>query len=68
VPQPGARIVGGKLQANIALPGLTIQYSTDAGKRWQRYDDDHQPEVAVGEVLIRAVSADGLRYSREERL
>ena len=68
VPQPGARIIGGKLQANIALPGLTIQYSTDAGKRWQRYDDDHQPEVAVGEVLIRAVSADGLRYSREERL
>ena len=68
VPQPGARIVAGKLQANIALPGLAIQYSTDGGKRWQPYDDHHRPGVTAGKVLIRAVSADGLRYSREENL
>ncbi|MFG1175020.1 beta-N-acetylhexosaminidase [Erwiniaceae bacterium CAU 1747] len=68
VPQPGARIIDGRLQANLALPGLTIEYSVDNGKSWQRYDERHQPQVKAGEVSIRAVSASGLRYSRVERL
>ncbi len=38
LPVPGARVAGGKLEANIALPGLGIEYSTDGGKQWQRYD------------------------------
>ncbi|MFA1239699.1 beta-N-acetylhexosaminidase [Serratia odorifera] len=65
LPVPGARIVNGKLEANIALPGLAIEYSTDGGKQWQRYDDSAKPAVA-GEVQIRAVSPDGKRFSRAE--
>jgi hexosaminidase len=65
LPVPGARIVGGQLEANISLPGLGIEYSTDGGKQWQRYDDKARPTVA-GEVQIRAISPDGKRFSRAE--
>lgn len=65
LPVPGARIVGGQLEANIALPGLGIEYSTDGGKQWQRYDDKARPNVS-GDVQIRAVSPDGKRFSRAE--
>ncbi|TQI79469.1 hexosaminidase [Serratia fonticola] len=65
LPVPGARIVGGQLEANIALPGLGIEYSTDGGKQWQRYDDKARPSVS-GDVQIRAVSPDGKRFSRAE--
>lgn len=65
LPVPGARIIGGKLEANIALPGLGIEYSTDGGKQWQRYDDKARPAV-TGDVQIRAISPDGKRFSRAE--
>jgi len=65
LPQPGARIVEGKLAANIALPGVAIEYSVDGGKTWQRYLDSAQPKV-TGEVLIRSASSDGKRFSRVE--
>ncbi len=65
LPVPGARIIGGKLEANISLPGLGIEYSTDGGKQWQRYDDKARPAVA-GDVQIRAISPDGKRFSRAE--
>ncbi|MEW5288073.1 beta-N-acetylhexosaminidase [Erwinia papayae] len=67
LPVPGGKIVDGKLEANIALPGLTIEYSLDAGKNWQRYDATAQPAVS-GEVMVRSVSPDGKRYSRAEKL
>ncbi|MEX0635018.1 chitobiase/beta-hexosaminidase C-terminal domain-containing protein [Serratia ureilytica] len=63
---PGARVAGGKLEANIALPGLGIEYSTDGGKQWQRYDAKAKPAVS-GDVQVRSVSPDGKRYSRAER-
>ncbi|WP_431223272.1 beta-N-acetylhexosaminidase [Serratia sp. L9] len=65
LPVPGARIIGGKLEANISLPGLGIEYSTDGGKQWQRYDDKARPAV-TGDVQIRAISPDGKRFSRAE--
>ena len=65
LPVPGARVVGGKLEANISLPGLGIEYSTDGGKQWQRYDDNARPAV-TGDVQIRAISPDGKRFSRAE--
>lgn len=65
LPVPGAKVVGGKLEANIALPGLGIEYSVDGGKQWQRYDAKAQPTVS-GDVQIRSVSPDGKRYSRVE--
>lgn len=67
LPVPGACVMGGKLEANISLPGLGIEYSTDGGKQWQRYDGKAKPGV-TGEVLIRAVSPDGKRYSRAEKV
>ncbi|WBF44344.1 beta-N-acetylhexosaminidase [Serratia rubidaea] len=65
LPVPGARIDGGRLEANIALPGLTIEYSTDGGQSWQRYDDAARPAVQ-GEVQVRSASPDGKRFSRAE--
>lgn len=67
LPQPGARIREGKLEANIALPGIAIDYSLDGGKSWQRYQDNVRPQV-FGEVLLRSVSSDGKRFSRVESL
>ncbi|WP_034943535.1 beta-N-acetylhexosaminidase [Erwinia oleae] len=67
LPVPGARIVDGKLNVNIALPGVAIEYSVDEGKNWQRYDASARPTVA-GQVSVRAVSADGKRFSRTEIL
>ncbi|AXF75237.1 carbohydate-binding domain-containing protein [Erwinia tracheiphila] len=67
LPVPGAKVVDGKLEANIALPGLTIEYSQDAGKSWQKYDAKAQPTI-TGEVMIRSASPDGKRFSRSEKL
>lgn len=63
LPVPGARIVNGTLDANVSLPGVTLEYSRDNGKTWQRYDDKQRPAVS-GEVQVRSVSADGKRFSR----
>ncbi|MBI0250121.1 chitobiase/beta-hexosaminidase C-terminal domain-containing protein, partial [Yersinia pestis subsp. pestis] len=65
LPVPGARVVAGQLEANISLPGLLIEYSTDGGKKWQQYDAKAQPTVS-GEVMIRSTSPDGKRSSRAE--
>lgn len=67
LPVPGARIVAGKLEANIALPGLALEYSIDNGHSWLRYDSRHPPSVKKG-VRIRSASASGQRFSREETL
>ncbi len=63
VPVPGAKIENGKLAMNVSMPGLALQYSTDAGKTWNTYDAKAQPSV-TGKVEIRAVSGDGKRFSR----
>lgn len=65
LPVPGARVVAGQLEANISLPGLIIQYSTDGGKQWQQYDTKVKPKVS-GDVMIRSTSPDGKRHSRAE--
>lgn len=59
---PGARVVGGVLEANVDLPGLPIQYSLD-GKRWSAYEAAAKPQVS-GKVYLRTVSFDGKRVSR----
>ncbi|MDC9580156.1 beta-N-acetylhexosaminidase [Xenorhabdus sp. PR6a] len=63
LPVPGGKIVAGTLEANIALPGVVIQYSLDKGKTWQNYNDRQRPHVS-GNVKIRSVSTDGKRFSR----
>jgi len=67
LPLPGARVVDDTLQANIALPGVAIQYSVDGGKQWLSYNDQQRPSVA-GEVWVRSASADGKRVSRAEKV
>ncbi|WP_343520242.1 family 20 glycosylhydrolase [Sphingomonas sp.] len=63
VAPPGARIVGGRLEANSALPGMTIEYR--AGGGWTRYAG---PVAVTGAVELRARSADGRRASRTVRV
>ncbi|KDE37761.1 hypothetical protein AW40_04165 [Kosakonia radicincitans UMEnt01/12] len=63
LPVPGARVVGGKLEANTSFPGMVVEYSTDGGKNWLRYDNKARPQVS-GEVQIRTASPDGKRFSR----
>ena len=67
LPLPGAVIINQQLQANTALPGIPVEYSTDGGKNWQRYDDRQRPQVS-GEVLVRTRTPDGKRFSRTERV
>ncbi|MFS2223509.1 beta-N-acetylhexosaminidase [Pantoea sp. B65] len=67
LPLPGGRIYHRVLEANSALPGIRIEFSTDGGKQWQRYDPQLPPRVG-SEVWLRSASADGGRYSRVEKL
>ena len=67
LPQPGAKIINGVLTMNVALPGVTLEYSLDKGSHWLRYDAIRPPAVS-GAVQIRSVSADGERHSRVETL
>ncbi len=61
LPVPGAIRQDGKLVANVAMPGLTVEYSTD-GQTWTQYQ---QPVAVTGTVTLRTVSPDGSRVSRE---
>ena len=60
LPTVGAIIEAGKLFANIAFPGLTIEYQVNDGE-WLQYKE----AVAVsGNVNVRSRSKNGLRTSR----
>lgn len=63
IPVPGAEIRSGRLWANTSLPGITVEFSTDGGHQWLRYDPQQAPMV-TGNVLVRSVSPDGKRVSR----
>ncbi len=60
VPTVGAIIEGGVLKANIAFPGLAIEYREDGGK-WRAYNGETQVKAGVD---IRARSANGQRAGR----
>ena len=64
VAPPGARIAGGKLEANSVFPGTTIEYRLGAGD-WTRYVG---PVAVSGAVKLRSRSADGKRASRTVRV
>jgi hexosaminidase len=53
---PGATIQGGKLAANVAMPGLAIQYQ-DAKGNWRSFDAANPPSVTS--TAVRAVAPDG---------
>ena len=66
LPLPGAKIVAGKLMANIALPGLTIEYSLNNGKTWLTYKEETAITKKQTNILVRSRSLDGKRTSRSE--
>lgn len=60
LPTVGAKIEDGLLYANIALPGLAIEYK-EQGKQWLPYAE---PVKVSGSVELRSVTSDGTRKSR----
>jgi hexosaminidase len=60
IPLPGARLIDGKLHANVRYPGLAIEYSADGGKSWKAYTE---PVAAAAGTQLRTKAADG-RTSR----
>ncbi|MEW6990201.1 family 20 glycosylhydrolase [Colwelliaceae bacterium 6441] len=60
LPTVGAKIVAGKLHANIAFPGVAIEYKTDS-TQWVKYEG---PVTVNSAVQVRSVSHDGMRKSR----
>jgi|APFEC2959095171_1045051.scaffolds.fasta_scaffold00097_3 hexosaminidase len=64
VSPPGARIVGGKLEANNVFPDTAIEYRANGGG-WTRYSG---PVAVAGAVEVRSRSADGKRASRTVRV
>jgi hexosaminidase len=61
---PGARIAGGRLEANSELPGMKIEYRVGKG-RWRAYSG---PVAVSGPVEIRSRTPDGKRASRSVRV
>jgi hexosaminidase len=64
IPPPGAAVEGGMLHANVELPGLAIEYSTDEGRTWTAYSG---PVAVSGPVALRTRAPDG-RSSRIARV
>lgn len=56
LPVPGGKVTNGKLEANVAFPGLAIEYSTD-GSDWKRYS---KPTAVSGKVWLRSRSESGV--------
>jgi hexosaminidase len=72
LPPPGAQIQQGQLRANVAYPGLLIEYSVDGGKTWQTWAEGVQLDSGrVGErdVLLRSkLKASDARSSRATKV
>jgi hexosaminidase len=60
LPTVGAIVKEGKLHANIAFPGLAIEYQQQGGN-WTRYE---APVNVKGKVEVRSSSFDGQRKGR----
>lgn len=72
LPPPGAVVEQGQLNANVAYPGLTIEYSLDDGKTWQIWSETVQLDtrrVGANDVLLRSkLNASDSRSSRLTRV
>ncbi|WP_282168075.1 family 20 glycosylhydrolase [Shewanella japonica] len=60
LPTVGAKVINGKLHANIAFPGLRIEYRVN-NKQWLPYTE---PVAVNGKVEVRSISPDGKRKGR----
>ncbi|WP_153914118.1 family 20 glycosylhydrolase [Shewanella sp. TC10] len=60
IPTVGAKIIDGKLHANVAFPGLQIEYRDEASS-WTQFT---KPIEVSGKVEVRAIAPDGNRKGR----
>jgi hexosaminidase len=65
LPTVGAVIEKGMLKANIAFPGLGIEYQDEQTVLWKKY---HKPVAVQGLVKLRSSAVNGLRTGRITRL
>ena len=59
IPPPGAIIEDGKLYANVAFPGLKIQYTLATDTAFDRAQDYTGPINITEEMLLRTLSSNG---------
>lgn len=65
LPPPGAKLDGDLLLANVAYPGLAIEYSLDQGQSWLPYPANSEgvriksPALSQGKVMLRTKSVSG---------
>jgi hexosaminidase len=59
IPVPGARITNGKLEANLAFPGMTIRYTTDGSEPDESSEIYTVPIEMTGSVKVRAFNTKG---------
>ena len=63
LPPPGARIEGGRLTANVGLPGLAIRYTTDGSEPTAQSPLYKNPVNVAGRIKLKSFDAAG-RSSR----
>lgn len=59
IPVPGARIIDGRLHANLSYPGMTIRYTTDGTEPDENANSYTEPEEVTGTVKLRAFDTRG---------
>lgn len=59
IPTPGAKVVDGKVAANVQFPGFTIRYTTDGTEPTANSPKYTAPVEATGAVKLRVFNAAG---------
>lgn len=59
IPVPGAKIVAGRLLANLSFPGMTIRYTTDGTDPAENSAEYTQPVPVSGTIKLRAFDSRG---------
>lgn len=59
IPTPGAKIIDGKLHANIRYPGLIIRYTTNGDEPDENSPQYIEPVEVTGTIKLKAFAANG---------
>jgi hexosaminidase len=59
IPVPGARIINGKLEANLAYPGMIVRYTLDGSEPGENSEIYTEPVEVTGSVNLRAFNTKG---------
>ncbi|AUD01571.1 family 20 glycosylhydrolase [Spirosoma pollinicola] len=63
IPAVGAKVINGKVAANVQFPGLTIRYTTDGTEPTQTSPVYKEPVSSTGTIKFKAFNANG-RYGQ----